>query len=291
MQEETTFTKSEEIEWKFQSTDKDGKYAIFVPYVNARALMEWLDRTFDSWDKTSEWLGMIEHDQSKKGTITTTRHNIFRCTITARKDGEVQIVDDMAESSDIEPVKGGSSDAFKRAGTNLGFGRDLYKYPTVRVELKDGKYPGFKNKPAFEKITELFAAGKVASDMTLWIDLNGNLYPIEYGKPVTSRPLLGVATAEKKEAVKSKEQVGIPAEKFLASHSESYTLDHINANLYEGGVLAKKMEELVMKSWKAVDGRIHHKAYIQAFSKNDGKNMWFKLNNYQLTRFKSEARE
>lgn len=280
------YTEPHEIEWKFQAKYKDNKSAIFVPYVNARALMEWLDKTFDSWDKTSEWLGMIEHDQEKydkttrKTYIKTTRHNIFRCTITAKKDGEIQVVDDMAESSDIEPVKGGSSDAFKRAGTNLGFGRDLYKYPTVRVEISDAGYAGFNNKEAFIYITKLFQAGLVTGEDTLWITMEGNLHLLEYGKPGKQLFVRGSKT------IAPTAPGGKTTGKAAPKKSEGLTESFIKDNLFEKtGVLPSAWEDAVMASWLEVDPQVHFGYYIQAYNKNVGSNVWFKLNVGQVKTF------
>lgn len=47
---------------------------------------------------------------------------------------------DGAGSTDIEPIKGGLSNAFKRAASIWNIGRYLYELPGLWVALKDGKY-------------------------------------------------------------------------------------------------------------------------------------------------------
>lgn len=47
---------------------------------------------------------------------------------------------DVGTESNAEPEKGQASDAFKRAGFNVGIGRELYTAPTIRVYLNEGEY-------------------------------------------------------------------------------------------------------------------------------------------------------
>jgi len=55
---------------------------------------------------------------------------------------------DCGTESNVEKQKGEASDAFKRAGVQLGIGRDLYNLPNYRVEMTasaNGKYYPPKN--------------------------------------------------------------------------------------------------------------------------------------------------
>ncbi len=58
---------------------------------------------------------------------------------------------DGAGSTDIEPIKGGLSNAFKRAASIWNIGRYLYELPGLWVMLKDGKYIDPAEKPKLTK--------------------------------------------------------------------------------------------------------------------------------------------
>lgn len=116
----------EEIEWRYQSATKNGKI-IVVPYITNRCVMERFDRQF-GW---AAWQNEIE--EIKDG---------FLCRITVRlPDGETITKTDGASRTDIEPVKGGISDAMKRCAVQFGLGRNLYTYPKVFIECTDKYIP------------------------------------------------------------------------------------------------------------------------------------------------------
>lgn len=110
----------EEIEWRVAQQTKDGQKVIVVPYITNRAVMDRFDAEF-GWD------GWENHfDEVTDG---------FICTITITlKDGRKVSKSDAAGRTNVEPVKGGVSDAMKRCAVQFGLGRDLYKYPKVMIE-------------------------------------------------------------------------------------------------------------------------------------------------------------
>lgn len=67
--------------------------------------------------------------------------NLF-CTVSIwDKDKEMWISkEDVGTESNTEKEKGQASDAFKRACTNLGIGRELYTPISIYVDLKDGEF-------------------------------------------------------------------------------------------------------------------------------------------------------
>lgn len=122
--------KAEDIECRVQSTNKSksGKVgAVLLLYKNARVDMRILDETFgiNGWQRTHEvingnlFCNIDIWDEEKK------------CWI--RKQ-------DVGVPSNTEGEKGEASDAFKRAGFNVGIGRELYTAPFIYVELKDGEW-------------------------------------------------------------------------------------------------------------------------------------------------------
>ena len=115
---------AKEIEWKIQVTTQDKKRGMAVAYMNARAVQKRLDEVVGafSWKNVySLW-----HDNSQICGISI--FNEDRSEWITKFDG--------AENSDIEPIKGGLSDSFKRAATVWGIGRYLYDIEGVWVEIE-----------------------------------------------------------------------------------------------------------------------------------------------------------
>ncbi|WP_266368960.1 Rad52/Rad22 family DNA repair protein [Tellurirhabdus rosea] len=116
----------DEMEWRVQQQTKTGKL-IIVPYITNRCVMERFDRQF-GWNG---WQNDITEIQDG-----------FLCRITATlPDGTSVTKTDGANRTDIEPIKGGISDAMKRCAVQFGLGRDLYTYPRVFVETADKYIP------------------------------------------------------------------------------------------------------------------------------------------------------
>lgn len=115
-----------EVHWRVGSRNKDKTKGIALPYVESRVVMKRLDEVFGpaGWSFT-----LREVTGGFIGQLTTTWPS-----------GVTTIREDVGASSDIEPVKGGASDALKRAGVQLGIGRYLYYIPTTWVKLKSEKY-------------------------------------------------------------------------------------------------------------------------------------------------------
>lgn len=116
----------EEIEWRIGSSfERNGEVkALALPYVTSRAIMDRLDAVFglDGWtDEYQSW-----------------GNNAQLCAITVRIGDRFIKKWDGAESTDIESVKGGLSNALKRTAVKFGIGRYLYSFDPiwVRCEIK-----------------------------------------------------------------------------------------------------------------------------------------------------------
>ena len=109
---------SDEIQWRVGSTTKDKKRGMALAYIDARTVMDRLDKVCGGvWeDYYSEVAGRLVCSISVYGQT--------------RSDG--------AGDTDFEAEKGGLSDAFKRAGVKWGIGRYLYRLPSEWVAL-DGR--------------------------------------------------------------------------------------------------------------------------------------------------------
>ena len=114
---------------------KTGKvHTSLLLYKDARVDMRILDDVFGvmGWQR--------EHD-----LITG---NLF-CSILIWDDDKKQWIrkQDVGTESNTEKEKGQASDSFKRAGVNVGIGRELYTAPKISVELSESEYSVDKDKP------------------------------------------------------------------------------------------------------------------------------------------------
>ena len=117
----------EDLEWRLQRADKDGRWGIAVPFVTNRAIQNRLDDVVgpENWyNEFKPWNG-----DGKKGA------QICGISIHFEERGFITKWDG-AENSDIEPVKGGLSDSMKRAAVQWGIGRVLYNMDAVFVDVE-----------------------------------------------------------------------------------------------------------------------------------------------------------
>lgn len=112
-----------DIEFRAGATNKDKTKCLALAYLTARAVQERLDDVLgiDGWYDT--------YRPGPGGGVL--------CALSIRIDGEWITKEDVADNSDIEPVKGGVSDALKRAAVKFGVGRYLYKLDSVWVPCQE----------------------------------------------------------------------------------------------------------------------------------------------------------
>ena len=115
---------SKEIEWKIQVTTQDKTRGMAVPYMDARAVQRRLDEVVGAFN----W----------KNIYSLWHDNAQICGISIFNDERNEWVTkfDGAENSDIEPIKGGLSDSFKRSACLWGIGRYLYELNGVWVDIE-----------------------------------------------------------------------------------------------------------------------------------------------------------
>ncbi len=111
----------EDIEWRVGSTNADKSKGMALPYITARAQMNRLDNILGPENWRDEYV------QIPGG---------FLCGLSIRIDNDWITKWDGGGDSDIEPIKGGLSDAFKRAGVKWGLGRYLYDIPIQWVPIE-----------------------------------------------------------------------------------------------------------------------------------------------------------
>lgn len=117
---------AEAIDWRVGATNSDKDKGIALAYLQARPVMDRLDDVIGS----ENWTDSYTPIQSKDGLVG------FICTLTLKLEGEWISKTDGADTSDIEAIKGGFSDAFKRAAVKWGIGRYLYDLPGVWVPIE-----------------------------------------------------------------------------------------------------------------------------------------------------------
>lgn len=115
---------SKEIEWKIQVTTQDKARGMAVAYLDARAIQKRLDEVVGPFDWKNEYSAWQDKAQICGISIYNTERNEW----VTKYDG--------AENSDIEPIKGGLSDSFKRAACVWGIGRYLYQMDGVWLEVE-----------------------------------------------------------------------------------------------------------------------------------------------------------
>ncbi|MEM6327698.1 MAG: Rad52/Rad22 family DNA repair protein, partial [Bacteroidota bacterium] len=102
-----------DVEWKPGATTRDKKKGLAMAYITARAVQDRLDEVFGPGGWKNEFR------EGPSGGV------ICRIWFT-NDDGEWVWREDGADNTDVEAVKGGLSNAMKRAGAALGIGRYLY---------------------------------------------------------------------------------------------------------------------------------------------------------------------
>ncbi|MGI6663911.1 MAG: hypothetical protein ACOX3W_00570 [Christensenellaceae bacterium] len=194
--------RADEVEARVQSATEKG--AILLLYKDARCDMRILDETFGAlnWKRHHEVINGKEF-----------------CTISVWDSEKNQWIEkqDCGTESNTEKEKGETSDAFKRAGTTWGIGRELYTAPFIFLNVetvKDNSRWKVKGFPKF-KVTEMTVTdGKITSL---------KIKEEEKGKTFTWSEKQGSKTAQNNEKPKSKgntkpKEEEAPKPQYSASH-------------------------------------------------------------------------
>ena len=120
MEKQIRTLRADEVECRVQQVTEKG--CILLIYKDARVDMRILDETFgiDGWQRTHEVIN----------------GNLF-CNIEIWSDDKKCWIkkQDVGVESNTEKQKGEASDSFKRAGFNVGIGRELYSSPFIWIKL------------------------------------------------------------------------------------------------------------------------------------------------------------
>lgn len=126
------------VSWRAQTLTNDGKKAMALAYIDARDVMNRLDKVVGP----SCW--QDRYEETAKGRVI--------CTLSLCIDGIWINKSDGAGVTDVEADKGAISDAFKRAAVKWGIGRYLYALETPWVPCES--YTGKDGKLRFSKFTD-----------------------------------------------------------------------------------------------------------------------------------------
>jgi hypothetical protein len=113
------------VSFRVGSTNRDKTKGMALAYLDARDIMERLDRTVGQ----ANWSD--RYKQAGSSII---------CELSIRVDGEWIVKSDGSGESDIEGSKGAISGALKRAAVKFGIGRYLYYTPNFWYPLEQGKW-------------------------------------------------------------------------------------------------------------------------------------------------------
>ena len=139
-----------EIEARVSTLSEKG--ASLLLYKDARVDQKILDEVFGvyGWQRTHQLIG-----------------DRLNCTIEIWDDDKKQWVakQDVGTESNTEKEKGQASDSFKRAGFNVGIGRELYTAPNIYIQLGDGEFKenSFNGKTT-QQMTQTFYVSHIEYD-------------------------------------------------------------------------------------------------------------------------------
>lgn len=129
-----------DVNWRLQYVDKEKLEGFAVPYLDARAIADRLDSVVgqNNWkDSYTPWHTYVEKVEDK-GKVTTKQIQSQICVLSIYDEERKEWIgkSDGAENTDVESIKGGISDAFKRSAVKWNVGRYMYKMKPVWVKAK-----------------------------------------------------------------------------------------------------------------------------------------------------------
>lgn len=212
----------EEFKWRVQRVPKNNpEKGIYVAYPDARTVAHHLDRIFGPMN----WKDDYEIDSTENGVI---------CHLSVRENADSEWITktDVGAMTQIESLKGGFSDAFKRAAAKLGVGRNVYALPEIWAEVNQGKFMPYKDKkgrPFSVYLAEL-ANAKIGKEPPVG--------DYEADQPVYEEP---EKKAEKK-----------PAQEPLPKKAHEVSDEEWGDFTKRLGELSNERKERVKKFWKSV---------------------------------------
>ena len=134
----------EEVEVKVQVTSKDNGTGMVVFYLDSRTIQKRLDEVLGHFNWKNQYL--------------TWQNNAQLCGIAIFNKERNEWIPkfDGAECSDIEPIKGGLSDSFKRAACMWGVGRYLYELDGIWIDVEQRGKSSYPKKNQMGKLKNAY---------------------------------------------------------------------------------------------------------------------------------------
>lgn len=223
----------EDIEWRIGVTNNEKNRGLALPYVTNRAIMKRLDAVFGPFG----WRNFFK----------TWQDGAQLCGIGVRvvfEDGRIEWVIkwDGAPNSEIEPIKGGLSDAMKRAAVQWGIGRYLYELPEVWVDIEPRGKSYYIRDYELKRLRNLLKARdgwKVTNDVAPDVNVN-DVYvnpqePVSNNTAGTSGGNVRMATESQINAIR----------RIAPKKGKSYSDDYLNSlTLEQADALIKNLYKL-----------------------------------------------
>ena len=129
---------AKDVEWRVQNTTQDHTRGMAVPYIDSRAIQNRLDAVVGIYNWKTEYRPwhQVMKGERQQGGKEPNASQLCGLSIYCKERQEWIPKWDGAENSDIEPVKGGISDSFKRAAVLWNVGRYLYDLEPVWVAVE-----------------------------------------------------------------------------------------------------------------------------------------------------------
>lgn len=158
----------DEVEWKIGGQRTEKGFFKVLPYIDNRAVLNRLDSVFGP----ENWYNEFRE-------VSATSEKGFLCSLHIKLgDRFISKTDGASETKGYEPIKGGISDAMKRAAGQWGLGRELYGYPDVYIkEIKPDVVPyvgSFRSK--LKNVVQRYLDGSLGQD-SVFIEINDRALP------------------------------------------------------------------------------------------------------------------
>lgn len=216
---------------KYRVQALSGDQALLLPYVDSRAVQNRLDSVLrpENWDdhyeeyqapqvaipaETAKLAGIHVRYEKGKGKIVEPDaeasanlvlnyyQKATKCILRVRIDGESWITKEgIADNTDIEGVKGGESQALRRAAVKYGIGRYLYELNNVWVQVQFQQPEGtgwewtrYSGKDLYYRKPDLSRYGAPAAENKTVV--GAPVKPITQSAPVSGVPVNTASLAD-----------------------------------------------------------------------------------------------
>lgn len=251
---------ADEIEWRLVATNKENTKGLAAPFVDSRAIQKRLDSVIgrENWQN---------HFTTVLGSAKEPAAYICEIGIFYPDRNEWIYKSDGAGSTDIEPVKGGLSNAYKRAASMWGAGRYIYDLDGIWVQIElrgKNKIILDSEKPRIDRTYNAMVSKYLAGKQPKAQSINEKpaiklppaeqlpvQTPVRAANPQKTQPVSGNA---RQAAAKSQPQPQIQANNAPVSGTEVYKVT--DAKITRGGKGSQTFVVLRKSNGESLNGYI-----------------------------------